>query len=210
VIPAANLPVGTTANKIVQLDASAKIPALDGSQITALVATNIATGTLPVTRGGTGATAAANAANGVVVLNASSQLPAVSGALLTDLPVTDTNTSNVVYSFGTTEAANAPTETGSSYVTHQHFKFKKIAGISTVTFYAYLNSSGSGGLEYVKIDIGGCNNEATRTRSTTEGWSSAAAIDVSSLTNGTFYDGIVQMKTVTASEYLYAVTAIGS
>jgi hypothetical protein len=45
------------------------------------------TGTLPVTNGGTGATAAANAASGVVVLNASSQLPAVSGALLTNLPI---------------------------------------------------------------------------------------------------------------------------
>mgnify|MGYP001561194253 FL=1 len=44
------------------------------------------TGVLPVSNGGTGVTAMANAANGVVVLNASSQLPAVSGALLTNLP----------------------------------------------------------------------------------------------------------------------------
>lgn len=34
VIPVANLPVGTTANKIVQLDGSAKLPAVDGSALT--------------------------------------------------------------------------------------------------------------------------------------------------------------------------------
>jgi hypothetical protein len=43
------------------------------------------TGILPVSKGGTGATAAANAASGVVVLNASSQLPAVDGSLLTGI-----------------------------------------------------------------------------------------------------------------------------
>lgn len=35
-IPVANLPTGTTANKIVQLDGSAKLPAVDGSQLTGL------------------------------------------------------------------------------------------------------------------------------------------------------------------------------
>jgi len=33
-IPVANIPVGTTASKIVQLDGSAKLPAVDGSQLT--------------------------------------------------------------------------------------------------------------------------------------------------------------------------------
>jgi hypothetical protein len=36
VIPLANIPSGTTANKIVALDASAKLPAIDGSQLTNL------------------------------------------------------------------------------------------------------------------------------------------------------------------------------
>jgi hypothetical protein len=62
---------------------------------------------IPISQGGTGSTAAANAAGGVVVptgavnaasgavvLNGSSQLPAVSGALLTSLPVFTTQ--NVV------------------------------------------------------------------------------------------------------------------
>lgn len=37
VIPVANLPVGTTASKIVQLDGSAKLPAVDGSALTGIV-----------------------------------------------------------------------------------------------------------------------------------------------------------------------------
>ena len=36
VIPVANLPVGTTANKIVQLNGDAKLPAVDGSQLTGI------------------------------------------------------------------------------------------------------------------------------------------------------------------------------
>ena len=55
----------------------ANIPNLNASKIT--------TGTLVVGRGGTGATAAANAANGVVILDGSSKLPAVDGSQLTNL-----------------------------------------------------------------------------------------------------------------------------
>lgn len=62
---AAQLDVGTTANKVVQLDGTAKLPAVDGSQLTGITATVIdvtgATGTLPVDHGGTGATTAATA-----------------------------------------------------------------------------------------------------------------------------------------------------
>jgi hypothetical protein len=43
------------------------------------------TGILPTSKGGTGATAAANAANGAVILNASAQIPALDGSLLTGL-----------------------------------------------------------------------------------------------------------------------------
>ncbi len=42
--------VGTTANKIVQLDGTAKLPAVDGSQLTSLSAANLATGTLLAAR----------------------------------------------------------------------------------------------------------------------------------------------------------------
>ena len=53
--------VGTTANKIVQLDASAKFPAVDGSALTNLNASNVSSGTLALARGGTGATTASAA-----------------------------------------------------------------------------------------------------------------------------------------------------
>jgi hypothetical protein len=45
---------GTTANKIVQLDASAKLPAVDGSALTNLNASNISSGTLSLNRLTTG------------------------------------------------------------------------------------------------------------------------------------------------------------
>lgn len=45
IIPVANTPFGTTANKLIKLDSSAKIPALDGSQLTSIAASQI-TGTI--------------------------------------------------------------------------------------------------------------------------------------------------------------------
>lgn len=44
VIPAANLPVGTTANKIVQLNADGYLPALNASLLTTINAANISSG----------------------------------------------------------------------------------------------------------------------------------------------------------------------
>ena len=40
-LPVANIPVGTTASKIVQLDGSAKLPAVDGSALTGIVPSGI-------------------------------------------------------------------------------------------------------------------------------------------------------------------------
>jgi hypothetical protein len=48
------LDVGTTANKVLQLDSSAKIPAVDGSQVTNLNASSLASGTVATARLGTG------------------------------------------------------------------------------------------------------------------------------------------------------------
>jgi hypothetical protein len=52
----ANVNSGTGANQIVKLDGTAKLPPVDGSALTTLNAGNISSGTLPVTRGGTGST----------------------------------------------------------------------------------------------------------------------------------------------------------
>jgi hypothetical protein len=54
--PVLTLNSGTGNNQIVKLDASAKLPAVDGSALTNLNASNLASGTVPVARGGTGQT----------------------------------------------------------------------------------------------------------------------------------------------------------
>jgi len=79
----ANIVVDGTigANRLLILDSTGKIPAVDGSQITAIAAGSIATGTIPIARIDTGSTA-----NKIVVLDGSGRLPAVSAALITNIP----------------------------------------------------------------------------------------------------------------------------
>ena len=69
------------ANRLLILDSTGKIPAVDGSQVTTIAAGNIATGTIPIARVDTGTTA-----NKIVVLDGSGRLPAVSAALITNIP----------------------------------------------------------------------------------------------------------------------------
>ncbi|MBX2996596.1 MAG: hypothetical protein KF681_17390, partial [Bdellovibrionaceae bacterium] len=54
--PVLTLNTGTGANQIVKLNASSQLPAVSGANLTNLNAGNISSGTLPVARGGTGAT----------------------------------------------------------------------------------------------------------------------------------------------------------
>ena len=85
----ARLDTGTAANKLVVLDGSGKIPAVDGSLITAIAGGNIATGTIPVARIDTGTTA-----NKLVLLDGSGKIPAVDGSLLTGIVGATKSTSN--------------------------------------------------------------------------------------------------------------------
>lgn len=76
---AAFVDTGTSANNILKLDGSAKIPAVDGSQLTGLTNTQIS---------GLGTAATLNvgvSANNVVQLDGSAKLPAVDGSQLTNL-----------------------------------------------------------------------------------------------------------------------------
>ena len=104
-----NVDVGTTASKVVQLDGSARLPAVDGSQLTNLPSAPVTsvsgrTGVVVLysddvggvdgtglTISGTGATSALNVdagtgANQIVQLDGSSRLPAVDGSQLTNIP----------------------------------------------------------------------------------------------------------------------------
>ena len=68
------------ADEVLVADSNSKIPAVDGSQITILSATNVATGTIASARLDTGTTA-----NKLVLLDGSGNLPAVDASLLTGL-----------------------------------------------------------------------------------------------------------------------------
>ena len=69
-----------SADQILVADASGKIPAKDGSQITILNATNVSSGTIASARLDTG-----TAANKLVLLDVSGNLPAVDASLLTGI-----------------------------------------------------------------------------------------------------------------------------
>ena len=77
------------AKRLIILDSTGKIPAVDGSQVTTIAAGNIATGTIPIARVDTGTTA-----NKIVVLDGSGRLPAVSGALITGISGATKSASN--------------------------------------------------------------------------------------------------------------------
>jgi hypothetical protein len=81
----------TGANRLVVLDANGKIPAVDGSAVTALAGANFSTGTIPVARIDTGTTAGK-----VVKLDGNAKLPAVSGAALTGVAGATKNASDPV------------------------------------------------------------------------------------------------------------------
>ena len=82
---------GTTigANRFLFLDSTGKIPAVDGSQVTAIAAGNIATGTIPIARIDTGTTA-----NKIVKLDGNAKLPALDGSLITSMPGATKNASD--------------------------------------------------------------------------------------------------------------------
>ena len=84
---------GTTigANRFLLLDSTGKIPAVDGSQVTAIAAGNIATGTIPIARIDTGTTA-----NKIVKLDGNAKLPALDGSLITSMPGATKNASDPV------------------------------------------------------------------------------------------------------------------
>ena len=68
------------ANEVLVADSNSKIPAVDGSLVTAMSGTNVGSGTIATARLDTG-----TAANKIVVLDGSAKIPAVDGSLLTGI-----------------------------------------------------------------------------------------------------------------------------
>ena len=77
------------ANKGVVLDSNGKLPAIDGSQVTTLSATQITTGTVATARLDTGTTAGK-----VLVLDGSGNMPAVDGSLMSGVATATKSASN--------------------------------------------------------------------------------------------------------------------
>jgi len=75
-----NVNVGTGNNQIVQLNGSAQLPAVDGSQLTNLSAAQITAGLLPLTRGGTGAAVAPAGKGEIVYSNSTTALTSLAAS----------------------------------------------------------------------------------------------------------------------------------
>ena len=88
------------ANNTIVLDGNSKIPAIDGSQVTALSASAFTTGSLATARIDVGTTAGK-----VLQLDGSARIPALSGANLTNIPRPTNSTSNPTISTNLTLGA---------------------------------------------------------------------------------------------------------
>ena len=86
------------ANQLVQLDGSTRLPAVNGSQITNLNASQLLTGTIPDARLSSQVTMQTNTFNvagALVQLNGSSELPVCSGVNLTNLNASNLNSGTI-------------------------------------------------------------------------------------------------------------------
>lgn len=103
---------------------------------------------------------------------------------------------------------------GNTYETILKFRFRKVSNISSIRIEAriWADTVGAGDEAYLNVDIGGNSGEVHSVTSVTPTWVATANINVSGLTNGTVYDGIVQLKSegTTGEAYCSAVTLMGN
>lgn len=103
---------------------------------------------------------------------------------------------------------------GTTFRTLLHFQFTKISGISTVTIHSriWADSTNSGAEAIMNVDIGGQSNTVKSVTSSTPSWVTTSTITVSGLSDGTVYDGIIQLRNegVNDLSFCSAVTLIGS
>lgn len=81
--------------------------------------------------------------------------------------------------------SNNTTTGNGTYVNWMLSKFKKIATINTLTWYAYISTNSGSNTARCKVDVGGINSN---TASTSAAVWITNTLDVSSLTTGTIYD----------------------
>ena len=121
------------------------------------------------------------------------------------------------------EVPNLSDEVGYDFIVVQNysydkifdFKFKKTAGVNTITLFTRIWSSNAGSSReaLLQVNIGGQSCVATSVASASPSWyEGATTIDVSGLTDGTVYDGVVNMRNEDIGYYSYtsAIYLIGS
>ena len=86
------------------------------------------------------------------------------------------------------------TTTSASYVVKHTFKFKKVASLNTVTVYAYMKQSSGGQTTDVRTTIGSATPLVLTSSNETTFTEHNGTIDVSGLTNGSFYDTTIELE----------------
>jgi len=122
---------------------------------------------------------------------------------------------------GTTVAPTNPTLNNLFYSTQQtsatqimpKIQWAKIAGVSTVTFYARAWTRGAGSATAtVTVDIGGQSGTAVTPAASTSPTQITGSVNVSSLTNGTVYDITISLHGLNTpgDSYLSVIVGYGS
>lgn len=186
--------------------------------VKAIDAAKITTGTIGTARLGSGSASASNFLRG-------DQSWAAAG---------ENNISNVVFSYAlggsvhvadtngivVNDSRNAATTEitpaywgvkGTTYQTVIPSKFKKLAGVSTVTVYCslWLSSAPGDNYAYCQVVIGSASGSVNGTLSQVNPENLSFTVDVSGLTNGTTYDVVIQLKTNNAAIAAYMSEIIG-
>ena len=221
-------------NLATMLSAAGTIPYLN----LATISTGM-TGTLPTLNGGTGTTASANATNGVVVLDSSSKLPIADSSQLINFPSYSNivfsfgsggdsqaqtgNKDGAGWSYDDAQPPsllnsqpcwfcyNPSTGTQDGYHTVIRTKFKKIAGMSTISVYGYMKRGISANYGTCRITIGSATPLVLDNTGNagTYVWYNGD-ITVSGLVDGTVYDVSIDLAVASNSnDYIYLKSIIG-
>jgi len=191
IIPVAHIPTGTANNQVVKLVAAAALPVLTATNLQNLNAANISTGYVPPERLGSGTPSATLYLNGASTWTNLSAL------------------SNVIYNQGFTPTLQ---NGGTSYATISNFRWVKLSGATSVRLHTMLQSLGGGFSTATCLVAIGSLSATAVTSSDTMAWVTSTNLSISSLTDGTAYNGVVMLKNSGANitSTCQAVTVISS